>query len=88
MWRTFFDYKLALLALDAGVDKLRINPGNIGSPERVRIVAEACKAAHVPIRIGVNGGSLEKELLERYGYTPRALCESALNHSKLWKNAV
>ncbi len=78
-----FDYTLALTALDAGVDKLRINPGNIGSPERVRTVAEACKAAHVPIRIGVNGGSLEKELLERYGYTPRALCESALNHSKL-----
>jgi (E)-4-hydroxy-3-methylbut-2-enyl-diphosphate synthase len=78
-----FDYKLALMAVDAGVDKLRINPGNIGAPERVRAVAEACMAARVPIRIGVNGGSLEAEILEKYGYTARALCESALGHAKL-----
>lgn len=78
-----FDYKLALAALEAGFDKIRINPGNIGSPERVRLVADACRDRGVPIRIGVNSGSVEKELLAKYGRTPRALCESALSHVKL-----
>ncbi|MCA1555530.1 MAG: flavodoxin-dependent (E)-4-hydroxy-3-methylbut-2-enyl-diphosphate synthase, partial [Acidobacteria bacterium] len=62
-----FHYKLALMALDAGVDKLRLNPGNIGAPERVREVTRAAQSQGVPIRIGVNGGSLEKDLLARYG---------------------
>ncbi|MEG0035112.1 MAG: flavodoxin-dependent (E)-4-hydroxy-3-methylbut-2-enyl-diphosphate synthase [Oscillospiraceae bacterium] len=75
-----FDYKLALMAVEAGVDKIRINPGNIGSAERVRMVADACRAAHVPIRIGVNSGSLEKDLMEKFGPTPQALCESAMRH--------
>ncbi len=78
-----FDYKLALGAIDAGADKIRINPGNIGGQERVRIVAEACKKRGLPIRIGVNGGSLEKNLLAQYGNTPRALVESALGHIRL-----
>ncbi len=78
-----FDYKLALGAIDAGADKIRINPGNIGGQERVRIVAEACKKRGLPIRIGVNGGSLEKNLLAQYGSTPRALVESALGHIRL-----
>jgi (E)-4-hydroxy-3-methylbut-2-enyl-diphosphate synthase len=76
-----FHYKLALMALDAGVDKLRLNPGNIGSHERVREVTKAAAAQGVPIRIGVNGGSLEKDLLEKYGTaTPEAMVESALRH--------
>lgn len=78
-----FDYKLALGAIDAGADKIRINPGNIGGQERVRIVAEACKKRGLPIRIGVNGGSLEKTLLAQYGNTPQALVESALGHIRL-----
>ncbi len=78
-----FDYTLALAAVEAGFDKIRINPGNIGSPERVRIVADACRERGVPIRVGVNSGSVEKELLEKYGLCPRALCESALGHVKL-----
>lgn len=79
-----FDYKLALAALDAGVDKIRINPGNIGDPERVRAVADAAKLRGVPIRIGVNSGSLEKHILEKYGApTPMALAESALYHAEL-----
>jgi len=78
-----FDYKLALAALEAGFDKIRINPGNIGSPERVRLVADACRERGVPIRIGVNSGSVEKELLQKYGLTAQALCESALGHAKL-----
>ncbi len=78
-----FDYTLALAALEAGFDKIRINPGNIGSPERVRLVADACRDRGVPIRIGVNSGSVEKDLLEKYGRTPQALCESALGHVKL-----
>ncbi len=78
-----FDYTLALAAVEAGFDKIRINPGNIGSRERVRLVADACRDHGVPIRIGVNSGSVEKDLLEKYGLTPRALCESALGHARL-----
>lgn len=79
-----FDYKIALACVDAGVDKIRINPGNIGSEDRVKAVADACRAKNIPIRIGVNSGSLEKNLLEKYGSpTAQALVESALNHAKL-----
>ena len=79
-----FDYKLALLCAAQGVDKLRINPGNIGGEDHVRAVAEACGERGIPIRIGVNGGSLEKPLLEKYGGpTPEALAESALGHAAL-----
>ena len=79
-----FDYKLALAAADAGIDKIRINPGNIGGMDRVKAVADKCREKHIPIRIGVNSGSLEKELLAKYGApTPEALVESALNHAKL-----
>ena len=78
-----FDYNLALAAVEAGFDKIRINPGNIGSKEKVKLVADACKANGVPIRIGVNGGSLEKDLLIKFGRTPQALCESALRHVRL-----
>lgn len=82
-----FDYRLALEAAKNGVDKIRINPGNIGSPARVRAVADACRERRIPIRIGVNGGSLEKQLLEKYGHTPRAMVESALGHVKLLEDA-
>lgn len=79
-----FDYRLALESVAAGVDKIRLNPGNIGGEERVKAVAMACAQKRVPIRIGVNGGSLEKPLLERYGgVTPEALVESALSHIAL-----
>lgn len=79
-----FNYRIALACIDAGVDKVRINPGNIGAAENVRAVADACKKHNVPIRIGVNSGSLEKELLAKYGSpTPEALVESALRHVKL-----
>ncbi|MBQ7171313.1 MAG: flavodoxin-dependent (E)-4-hydroxy-3-methylbut-2-enyl-diphosphate synthase [Clostridia bacterium] len=79
-----FDYRAALAAIEAGVDKIRINPGNIGSEERVRAVAEAAALRRVPIRIGVNAGSLEKQILEKYGApTAEALCESALYHASL-----
>ena len=79
-----FDYKLALEAVVAGVDKIRINPGNIGSDDRVKAVADACKAKNIPIRIGVNSGSLEKEILKKYcSPTPEALVESALYHASL-----
>ncbi|MEG0166874.1 MAG: flavodoxin-dependent (E)-4-hydroxy-3-methylbut-2-enyl-diphosphate synthase [Ruthenibacterium sp.] len=79
-----FDYKVALACVDAGVDKIRINPGNIGADENVRAVAKACNAKNIPIRIGVNGGSLEKEILAKYGtVTPEALVESALYHVAL-----
>src|SRR5688572_24960302 len=79
-----FHYKLALMALEAGVDKLRLNPGNIGSIERVREVVRATKERGVPIRIGVNGGSLEKDLLKKYGTaTPEAMVESALRHIRI-----
>lgn len=76
-----FDYKMALGCLDAGVDKIRINPGNIGGEERYKQVITKAKDKGIPVRIGVNGGSLEKDLLEKYGYpTPAALVESALRH--------
>ena len=79
-----FDHRLALMAAEAGVHKIRINPGNIGEAENVRKVAEACKARGIPIRIGVNGGSLEKRLLEKYGHpTAEALVESAQGHIDL-----
>ncbi len=78
-----FDYRMALGAIDAGADKIRINPGNIGSEDRVRAVLEKAKANNIPIRIGVNSGSLEKELLQKYGgVCAEALCESALNAVK------
>ena len=79
-----FDYKAALAALDAGADKIRINPGNIGADDRVKAVADACSARGVPIRIGVNGGSLEKHILAKYGApVPEAMVESALYHVRL-----
>lgn len=79
-----FDHRLALEALAAGVDGLRLNPGNIGGPERVKKVARAALERQVPIRIGVNSGSVEKELLAKYGHpTPEAMVESALNHVHL-----
>ena len=79
-----FDYRIALAAVEAGVDKVRINPGNIGSADRVKAVADACKERGVPIRIGVNSGSLEKELLQKYGSpTAEALVESAAGHIRL-----
>ena len=79
-----FDYKLAIEACAAGVDKIRINPGNIGSNDKVKAVANACRAKNIPIRIGVNSGSLEKEILAKYGHpTPQALCDSALYHASL-----
>lgn len=79
-----FDYKLALECVAAGVDKIRINPGNIGNDEKVHAVARACSTAGVPIRIGVNGGSLEKNILAKYGGpTEKALVESALYHVSL-----
>lgn len=79
-----FDYKVALRCAEVGVDKIRINPGNIGSDDRVREVVRACKQANIPIRIGVNSGSLEKEILARHGApTPEALYESALYHVSL-----
>jgi (E)-4-hydroxy-3-methylbut-2-enyl-diphosphate synthase len=79
-----FDYKCALESVAAGVDKIRINPGNIGSDDRIKAVADACRQKNIPIRIGVNSGSLEKDLLKKYGrVTPEALCESALRHASL-----
>lgn len=79
-----FDYKLALACVEEGCDAVRINPGNIGGEDRVKAVAEACKARNLPIRIGVNGGSLEKPLLAKYGgVTPEALVESAFGHIAL-----
>ena len=79
-----FDYKLALECVAAGCDKVRINPGNIGGEDRVRQVADACRRKGIPIRIGVNGGSLEKPILAKYGgVTPEALVESAFGHIRL-----
>ena len=79
-----FDYKLALESAAAGIDKIRINPGNIGSDDHVKAVADECRRRKIPIRIGVNSGSLEKEILAKYGSpTPEALCESALYHASL-----
>ena len=79
-----FDYRLAIAAAEAGASKIRINPGNIGGTERVRAVVDACREKHIPIRIGVNGGSLDKKLLEKYGHpTAEALVESAFSHIEL-----
>ena len=79
-----FDYKVALRCAEYGVDKIRINPGNIGDDDRVRAVVDACKGKNIPIRIGVNSGSLEKHILAKYGApTPEALCESGLYHASL-----
>lgn len=79
-----FDYRLALESVAAGIDKVRINPGNIGSDDRVHEVVKACRAKNIPIRIGVNSGSLEKHILAKYGSpTAQALCESALYHASL-----
>lgn len=76
-----FDYRLALIAIEQGIDKIRINPGNIGSIENVKKVVEACKEKHIPIRIGVNAGSLEKDILEKYGHpTAQGMIESAKRH--------
>ena len=78
-----FDYRLALAAIKAGADKIRINPGNIGDSQRLRAVVEAAKERQIPIRVGVNSGSLEKPILEKYGrVTPEGLCESALSNLK------
>ena len=82
-----FDYKIALEAIKSGVDKIRINPGNIGNEEKVKAVVEACKEKNIPIRIGVNGGSLEKDLLEKYGKpTAKAMVESAKRHVQILEN--
>lgn len=79
-----FDYRLALESAAAGIDKIRINPGNIGDDSRVKQVADECRRRNIPIRIGVNSGSLEKHILEKYGRpTPQALCDSALFHASL-----
>lgn len=79
-----FDYRLALESVAAGIDKVRINPGNIGSDDRVKAVADACRAKNVPIRIGVNSGSLEKHILAKYGsVTPQAMVESGMYHASL-----
>ena len=79
-----FDYRLAIAAAEGGAAKIRINPGNIGGEDRVKAVVDCCKAHHIPIRIGVNGGSLDKTLLQKYGHpTPEALVESAFSHIAL-----
>ena len=79
-----FDYKAALACADVGVDKIRINPGNIGDDDRVKAVVQACQQKNIPIRIGVNGGSLEKHILAKYGApVPEAMVESALYHVRL-----
>ena len=82
-----FDHRIALACAEAGVDKIRINPGNIGGEDKVKAVVKACKERRIPIRIGVNGGSLEKELLAKYGSpTAEALVESAMGHVKILEN--
>lgn len=79
-----FDYKLAIAAAEGGASKIRINPGNIGGEDRVKAVVDVCKDKHIPIRVGVNGGSLDKRLLEKYGHpTAEALVESAFEHLEL-----
>lgn len=79
-----FDYRLALRSIERGADKIRINPGNIGSAERVKVIADACKKRGIPIRIGVNSGSLEREILDKYGsVTAEAMAESAMGHIEL-----
>lgn len=82
-----FDYRLAIAACEAGIDKIRINPGNIGDMDKVKQVVKACQLRNIPIRIGVNGGSLEKKLLEEYGSpTAEALVKSAMNHVNILEN--
>ena len=82
-----FDYRIALACAEAGIDKIRINPGNIGGEDKVKAVVKACRSRGIPIRIGVNGGSLEKDLLAKYGSpTPEALVESAMGHVKILEN--
>ncbi len=82
-----FDYKIALQAIESGVDKVRINPGNIGSEDKVKAVVDKCMEKHIPIRIGVNAGSLEKDLLEEYGKpTAKAMVESARRHIQILEN--
>jgi len=78
-----FDYKLALLAIENGISKLRLNPGNITNPEHIKLVVEKCKAYNIPIRIGVNSGSINKDIYKKYGNTPKALVESAKEHIKI-----
>ena len=79
-----FDYKLAIAAAEGGAAKIRINPGNIGGEDRVKAVVDVCREKNIPIRIGVNGGSLDKKLLEKYGHpTAEALVESAFEHISL-----
>ncbi|MBQ3014925.1 MAG: flavodoxin-dependent (E)-4-hydroxy-3-methylbut-2-enyl-diphosphate synthase, partial [Clostridia bacterium] len=79
-----FDYRIALRCAELGFDKIRINPGNIGDEDRIKAVCDACRERHIPIRVGVNAGSLEKHILKKYGSpTPEALCESALYHVAL-----
>ena len=79
-----FNYKIALRCAELGIDKIRINPGNIGSDDKVKAVSDACRARNIPIRIGINSGSLQKDILEKYGApTPEALCESAFRHIRL-----
>lgn len=78
-----FDYRLAIEAVNSGADKIRLNPGNIGGEDRVKKVVDACKARNIPIRIGVNGGSLDKELLAKYGVTPEAMVMSAMSHVEI-----
>lgn len=78
-----FDYKLALKSIENGVSKIRFNPGNIGDDDKVKLISECAKTHGVPIRIGVNGGSIEKEFLDRFGRTPKALVESALKHVRI-----
>lgn len=83
-----FDYRIALECVAAGADKIRINPGNIGSPDRVKAVADACRSNNVPVRIGVNSGSVERELLKKYGGpTAQALAESASRHIEMLEEA-
>ena len=82
-----FDYRLAIASAEAGIDKIRINPGNIGSMDKVKEVVKACRSRNIPIRIGVNGGSLEKDILAKYGRpTPEALVESAMGHVRILEN--
>lgn len=78
-----FDYRLAIICIENGIDKIRINPGNIGNNEKVALVVNKCKEYNIPIRIGVNGGSLEKEIQDKYGVTAKAMLESAKYHVKL-----
>jgi (E)-4-hydroxy-3-methylbut-2-enyl-diphosphate synthase len=84
-----FDYKLALECVGAGVDKIRINPGNIGSQDRVKAVADACRSKNIPIRIGVNSGSVEKDILAKYGSpTAKAMAEAQCTMSPCLKNSI